>query len=120
MTRHTNITIIYNHDNWTEKTIWIPSKFKMMCLAKEAGIHSGKIYIDLKQNKKWVSQNVDDVVVPGGFYNIRFGNNVKLTPGEKYRHDCIEEEKQRLRNDQLAMRRQNLALLPERLDDLEL
>ena len=90
MSRLINITIIYNDEYWTKKNIWIPLKAKMMFLAKEAGIHSGQIYIDLKQNEKWVSQKVDDVVVPDGVYNIRFGNEVKLTQGEKDLHDYIE------------------------------
>ena len=120
MTRLTSITIIYNDDNWTEKNIWIPWEAQMKFLAKEAGIQSGQIFIDLKQNERWVSQKVDDVVVPDGVYNIRFGNEVKLTEGEKDRHDYIEHEKHMMRNDQLAKRRQNLALLPERLDNLEL
>ena len=120
MTRLISVTIIYNDDDWTEKKIWVPWEAQMKFLEKEAGIQSGQIFIDLKQNERWVSQKVDDVVVPDGVYNIRFGNEVKLTEGEKDRHDYIEHEKHMMRNDQLAKRRQNLALLTERVDDLEL
>ena len=120
MTQDTDITIIYNGDNWTEKTIGIPLEANMKVLAKEAGIQSGFVSIYLKQNETWIHQKVDNVVVPDGFYSIMFGNEVKLTLGEKYRQDYIEHEKQRMGNEHFAIRKSNSALLLECLDDLEL
>ena len=91
----------------------------MKYLAKRSGIQSGQVFIDLKQNQMWVSQKVDEVVVPDGVYNIRFGKEVKLTKVEKKRNSRIEREKQMMRNIQHVRRRQNLALFPECIDNFE-
>ena len=91
----------------------------MKCLAKRSRIQSGQVFIDLKQNQIWVSQKVDEVVIPDGVYNIRFGKEVKLTKIEKKRISRIEREKQMMRNIQHVRRRQNLTLLQECIDNFE-
>ena len=91
----------------------------MKCLAKRSRIQSGQVFIDLKQNQMWVSQKVDEVVVPDGVYNIRFGKEVKLTKIEKKRISRIEREKQMMRNIQHVRRRKKLARLLECIDNFE-
>ena len=112
MTRLTSVTIIYNDDQWTERKVWVPWKTEMKVLAKRSGIRSGQVFIHLKQNQTWVSQEVDNVIVPGGVYNIIFKKEVKFTEIEKKRIDRIECKKQMMRRFPHVRRRLDFDLLP--------
>lgn len=91
----------------------------MKMLAKKSGVESGQVFIDLKEEGKVFSQKIEWFIIPSGVYNIRFRKNAKLSKKERQHMDAIEREKQMMRNVQHARRRQNLAMLPERLVNLE-
>ena len=63
----------------------------------------------------WACQAIDAKVAMGGFYKIRFVENVVLKDEERERIDTNAREREALREQQRHRRRENRALLGKNL-----
>ena len=98
----------YHEDTNTRVTTWVAARTTMNKLPRKCGISSGRVFIDLLVNGRWVNQEGSALVVSEGKYKFR---GTWKTKEERRLEKEDDERRKKARARQIERKRNHKAML---------